>query len=87
MGRRGYPPEFRREVLDLVDDRGLEPLPCLAELEDDLRQRRERAVTEGWLGEVEGIDLTLRLLADKRLQAQRLLKINHVVDIGLLSVR
>ena len=24
MGRRGYPPEFRRKVLDLVD-RGLEP--------------------------------------------------------------
>lgn len=39
--------------------------PRLLELRKDLRLRRDRAVTEGWRGEIEGIDLTLRLLEEK----------------------
>lgn len=39
--------------------------PRLLELRQDLQQRRARAVVEGWRGEIEGIDLTLRLLEEK----------------------
>ncbi len=47
-------------------------LPRLEELDRDLVARRERAEAEGWLGEIEGIDLTLTFLRDKHRQAQRL---------------
>ncbi|MEU7863372.1 recombinase [Nonomuraea sp. NPDC049141] len=46
-------------------------LPRLDELEADLIVRRSRALHEGWLGEIEGIDLTLTFLQQKREQAQR----------------
>lgn len=46
-------------------------LPRLDELEADLLGRRQRAIDEGWRGEVEGIDLTLRFVASKRAQAHR----------------
>ena len=46
-------------------------LPRLDELETDLHLRRDRALSEGWLGEIEGIDLTLTFLLQKREQAQR----------------
>ncbi len=46
-------------------------LPRLDELETDLIDRRERAHREGWLGEIEGIDLTLTFLRQKREQSQR----------------
>ena len=46
-------------------------LPRLDELEEDLTARRTRAMREGWLGEIEGIDLTLTFLRQKREQAQR----------------
>lgn len=46
-------------------------LPRIDEIETDLLQRRARAEAEGWLGEIEGIDLTLTLLRDKRAQAER----------------
>ncbi|GAA3618151.1 hypothetical protein GCM10022419_124610 [Nonomuraea rosea] len=46
-------------------------LPRLDELETDLTARRSRAEHEGWLGEIEGIDLTLTFLRQKREQAQR----------------
>jgi hypothetical protein len=58
-------------------------LPRLDELEADLRQRRDRAVSEGWLGEIEGIDLTLRFLADKRDQTNRLTRATVRVDLGM----
>ena len=61
-------------------------LPRLAEIEDDLLARRSRAEREGWLGEVEGIDLTLTLLRQKRDQTQRLARIAPV-ELGLPSVR
>jgi hypothetical protein len=49
-------------------------LPRLDVIETDLFPSRSRAEHDGWLGEIEGIDLTLQHLAVKRRQAQRL---NH----------
>jgi hypothetical protein len=34
-------------------------------------RRRRRAKLEGWTGEIEGIDLTLKLLAEKKAAAER----------------
>jgi hypothetical protein len=45
-------------------------LARLQELETDLLARRDRALAEGWLGELEGIDLALTFLRQKRAQAQ-----------------
>jgi site-specific recombinase XerD len=50
-------------------------LPRLDEIEDDLVSRRTRAEQENWLGEVEGIDLTLTFLRQKREQTQRLARV------------
>jgi hypothetical protein len=36
-----------------------EDAACLDELKEDLVARRGRAEREGWLGEIEGINLTL----------------------------
>ena len=47
-------------------------LPRLDELETDLLNRRAHAEAQGWLGELEGLDLTLRFLHDKRAEAHRL---------------
>lgn len=47
-------------------------LARLDALEADLLCRRERAQTEGWLGELDGLDVTLRFLHDKRDEAHRL---------------
>lgn len=58
-------------------------VPRLNELESDLQERRERAVAEGWLGEIEGIELTLRFLRDKRDEAMRLSRTTHQADLGL----
>jgi hypothetical protein len=44
----------------------------LDEIETDLHTRRARAQDEGWLGELEGIDLTLTFLNGKRADAKRL---------------
>jgi hypothetical protein len=46
-------------------------LPRLDELEADLVQRRDHATTNGWKGEIEGIDLTLTFLRGKRSQTHR----------------
>jgi hypothetical protein len=43
----------------------------LDEIEGDLVARRQRAEDEGWLGEIEGIDLTLSFLRGKRTHTQR----------------
>lgn len=53
-------------------------------LETDLVARREQAHAEGWLGEIEGIDLTLSFLRDKRTRAQRLTAPTH---LGLPGMR
>jgi hypothetical protein len=44
----------------------------LDELEADLIARRGRAQREGWLGEIEGLDLTLSHLRGKQEQTRRL---------------
>ncbi|MEV0464663.1 hypothetical protein AB0I30_27270 [Nocardia tengchongensis] len=44
----------------------------LNDIETDLQQRRNRAYDEGWLGEIEGIDLALTFLRRKRDEAGRL---------------
>lgn len=61
-------------------------LPRLDEIEDDLMARHHRAEQEGWLGEIEGIDLTLTFLRQKRDQTQRLAR-TASIDLGLPAVR
>lgn len=57
-------------------------LPRLDEIEADLLARRTRAEAEGWLGEIEGIELTLSFLRQKRDQTRRLARIAPV-DLGM----
>ncbi|MEU4223899.1 hypothetical protein AB0F17_06375 [Nonomuraea sp. NPDC026600] len=61
-------------------------LDRLAEIETDLLSRRARAEAEGWLGELEGLDLTLNFLAGKREEARRLSRTGPV-SLGLLTPR
>lgn len=57
-------------------------LPRLAELEKDLLLRRKRAQEEQWLGEIEGIELTLTFLRTKQADAARLTR-RAPVDLGV----
>ena len=57
-------------------------LARLDEIEADLLARRQRAETEGWLGEIEGLDLTLSFLRTKRAHTQRF---TSKVHLGLPS--
>jgi hypothetical protein len=59
-------------------------LDRLEDIHTDLLARRAQAEAEGWLGELEGIDLTLRFLQDKQAQAQRLAGLT-TIDLGLPS--
>ena len=52
----------------------------LDELHADLLARRAHAETQGWLGELEGLDLTLRFLAEKRAETQRLSHFDYDQD-------
>lgn len=47
-------------------------LPRLTEIERDLILRRKRAEEEQWLGEIEGIDMTLTFVRTKQADAARL---------------
>ncbi|MFF7941502.1 hypothetical protein ACFZC5_17455 [Nocardia gamkensis] len=47
----------------------------LGEIEEDLVTRRARAEQESWLGEIEGIDLTLSFLRQKRAETERLARL------------
>lgn len=60
-------------------------LPRLDEIESDLLARRARAENEAWLGEVDGIDLTLTFLRQKRDQTRRLARVAPV-DLGMPGV-
>jgi hypothetical protein len=53
-------------------------LTRLDEIETDLIGRRQKAQTEGWHGEIEGLDLTLSFLRDKRAHTQRFTRRAHV---------
>ncbi|MEU8804908.1 site-specific integrase [Spirillospora sp. NPDC048819] len=57
-------------------------LDRLVEIETDLLTRRERAQAEGWLGEIEGIDLTLTFLRAKREESQRLTR-RPAINLGI----
>ncbi|MCA4135651.1 hypothetical protein [Arthrobacter sp. M4] len=59
--------------------------PRLLVLRTDLQQRRDRAVTEGWRGEIEGIDLTLRLLEEEIRQTTTVA--NGPVALGMPALR
>jgi hypothetical protein len=56
-------------------------LPRLDELETDLLDRRMRAEHEGWLGEIDGLDLTQNLLRQKRDETRRMLR--RSTDLGM----
>lgn len=57
----------------------------LDELEQGLLGRRDRAESEGWRGEVEGIEMTLAFLRGKREEAVRLTR-RTPVSLGMPSV-
>jgi hypothetical protein len=61
-------------------------LPRLDELEADLLDRRTRAEAEAWLGEIEGIDLTLSLLREKRQSTRRMLDLTPRVHLRFPAV-
>lgn len=54
----------------------------LDELETDLLHRQAEAHARGWLGELDGLQLTLTFLRDKREQARRLQE-RPTVTLGL----
>ncbi len=60
-------------------------LPRLDEIESDLLSRRARAEAEGWLGELEGIDLTLTFLGGKRDEANRLARVAPI-SLGMPTI-
>ncbi|WP_143674293.1 site-specific integrase, partial [Streptomyces caniscabiei] len=61
-------------------------LPRLAEIEKDLILRRKRAEEEQWLGEIEGIDMTLTFVRSKQADAARLAQRSPVV-LGIPTAR
>lgn len=56
-------------------------LPRLDDIETSLLERRRRAHTENWLGEIEGIDLTLSFLRSRRTEVQR--RVRRTTDLGI----
>jgi hypothetical protein len=61
-------------------------LPRLDEIEADLLARRARAEQESWLGEVDGLDLTLTFLRQKREDTRRLARLAPV-GLGMPGIR
>ncbi|TMR95084.1 recombinase [Nonomuraea basaltis] len=61
-------------------------LPRLDEIELGLLARRARAEAEGGLGEIEGIDLTLTFLRQKRDQTRRLAGVAPI-HLGMPGMR
>lgn len=55
-------------------------MPRLAEIEKDLILRRRRAEEEQWLGEIEGIDMTLTFVRTKQADASR---VTHRAPVAL----
>ena len=49
-----------------------EMITRLEEIHTDLLTRRAQAEAQGWLGEIDGLDLTLQFLNDKRAETRRL---------------
>jgi hypothetical protein len=61
-------------------------LTRLEEIESDLLSRRARAEAEGWVGEIEGIDLTLTFLAGKRHEANRIARVTPI-SLGMPTIQ
>lgn len=61
-------------------------LPRLTEIEKDLVLRRKRAEDKQWLGEIEGIDLTLTFIRTKQADAARLTRRTRVT-LGIPTTR
>jgi hypothetical protein len=61
----------------------------LDEIHADLLARRGHAQTQGWLGEIEGIDLTLHFLAEKRAETVRHARYSgdSVTPLGMPTIR
>jgi hypothetical protein len=60
-------------------------LARLDELEEDLLARRARAEAERWLGEIEGINITLDFLRSKREDTRRRTQ-RPAVDLGIPAI-
>jgi hypothetical protein len=60
----------------------------LDEIHVDLLGRRAHAEAHGWLGEIEGLDLTLRFLAEKRAETVRLAQFSRdtVTALGMPTI-
>lgn len=58
----------------------------LDEIHEDLITRRGQAESEGWLGELEGVDLTLRFRQEKRIDTQRLAR-SPTTSLGMPTIR
>ena len=63
------------------------PAPRLAEIRDNLIARIAEAEREGWLGEVEGLQITLAGADDKLSQIDRRSRNGTAVDLGLPAIR
>ena len=61
-------------------------LARLDALEEDLLARSPRAEAEHWLGEIEGINITLDFLRSKRGDAQRRAQ-RPATDLGIPAIR
>lgn len=55
----------------------------LTEIRDNLQARIAEAEREGWLGEVEGLQISLAGAEDKLSQLARRIPPNAVVDLGM----
>jgi hypothetical protein len=60
-------------------------LPRLNDWKRIWRPAGKQAETEGWLGEIEGIDLTLQFLREQRKQALKSEQPGRSVDLGIPS--
>jgi hypothetical protein len=61
--------------------------PRLAEIRDNLIARIAEAEREGWLGEVEGLQVTLAGVDDKLAQIDRRPRNGTAVDLGVPTTR
>lgn len=57
--------------------------PRIAEIRDNLHDRITEAEREGWLGEIEGLKISLIGADDKLAQIDRRSKTNNQIDLGI----
>jgi hypothetical protein len=61
--------------------------PRIAEIRDNLTARITEAEREGWLGEIEGLKISLAGANDKLAQIDRRPRNAAIVDLGLPAAR